>query len=418
MAEWQQQQYQTGWDQSGWQSQGDASSQWQQTAPAQPQNVQAWNSQPSWGASQAGPANSQNAFTQPPSQNWAQPSYAPAQQQNSQQWAPSFQPQAYDLGNPMLNVGLQAGAHMMQEQAELAAKRYMPGVNSFWGNLKRYFYVNNRFVVKKLSVLMFPFIKKDWERSPTFEPPASDLNSPDLYIPCMALSTYVLTVGLAKGTSMTFDPEVIVDTFGTSVMIQLVQIGLLRVAQMVFVPWASALSWLELFAISGYQFVGVALNMLIGLLFGHVFYLVSLCWTATCTAFVMTQTMRSAVPPPEPGQRGKRRRVNFLIVAAVLQVLVMWFLGYSRELRSGGVFFSASSVGFREPSSVVDSRSQAVPVPPQIETPKFDEDFQTTEKESARDKFVEVDQPNKPIRGRDNRKPGKAAAPVDDSTDV
>jgi hypothetical protein len=236
----------------------------------------------------------------------------------------------------MLNVGLQA---VMHGQTERIRSQYME-VSSFWGKLRKYFHVNNKFVVKKLSVLLFPYIKKDWERSQTAEPPANDENSPDLYIPLMSLCTYVLTVGLAKGTSMTFDPEIIIDTFGTSLMVQGVQVALLRLGLTVLVPWVSTISWIEILAISGYQFVGVAVNMAIGLLFGHGFYMLSLLWTASSTAFVMTQTLRVTIPPPEPGQKGKRRRVNFLIGAAILQLLVMWFLGYTRELRAGGMILS------------------------------------------------------------------------------
>jgi len=264
----------------------------------------------------------------------------------------------------MLNAGLQAGAHMVQQQAELAAKRYMPGVNSLWGTLRTYFYVNNSFVIKKLSTMLFPYVKKEWGRSATLEPPASDPNAPDLYLPLMALSTYVLTVGLAKGTSMSFDPEVIVDVFGSSLMVQLVQVGIMRVALWSVGPWVPQMSWFDLFAYSGYQYVGVALNMLVGLIFGHFFYLLSLFWTASSSAFVMFRTMQSAVPPPEPGQRGKRRRVYFLVTCAALQIVFMWFLGFTRELRSTGVFsFSSSTSAGEIIPAVGKDNGYAIPPP-------------------------------------------------------
>jgi hypothetical protein len=41
-----------------------------------------------------------------------------------------------------------------------------------------------------------------------FAPPIHDENAPDLYIPLMAVITYVLLVGLLKGTRMRFTPEV------------------------------------------------------------------------------------------------------------------------------------------------------------------------------------------------------------------
>jgi len=263
---------------------------------------------------------------------------SPPQGWNNNQW-----PQ-YNFNDPMLNASLQAGANIIQTQAAMAAQQYMPGVNSIWGSLRTYFNVNNSFVVNKLSTMLFPFAKKDWNRSLTRDPPSNDANAPDLYLPLMALSTYVLTVGLAKGTSMKFDPEVIVDTFGSSIMVQVVEVGIMAAALKLVGPWVPHISWFDLFAFSGYQYVGVAVNMAVGLLFGHFFYLLSLFWTASCAAFSMYRTMHSIVPPPEPGQRGRKRRMYFLVTCALLQVVFMWFLGFTRELRSAGLISWSASM--------------------------------------------------------------------------
>ena len=96
----------------------------------------------------------------------------------------------------MLNAGLQAGVQMAQAQANLAAQQFVPGVSSLWGSLKRKFHVNNIFVLRRLGVILFPYGKKDWAQSSGI--PAQDFNAPDLYIPTMALVTYVLAVGLVK----------------------------------------------------------------------------------------------------------------------------------------------------------------------------------------------------------------------------
>lgn len=58
---------------------------------------------------------------------------------------------------------------------------------------------------KKLQLLMFPFLPSiNWQRvskEGKTLPPKDDPIAPDLYIPVMAFLTYVLTIGLALGTS-------------------------------------------------------------------------------------------------------------------------------------------------------------------------------------------------------------------------
>ena len=63
--------------------------------------------------------------------------------------------------------------------------------------------VDNTYVGKKLALLVFPFAHSDWSVSlasdsePTI--PKNDINAPDLYIPVMALVTYITLAGVCIG---------------------------------------------------------------------------------------------------------------------------------------------------------------------------------------------------------------------------
>ncbi|ROT85786.1 hypothetical protein C7M84_006853 [Penaeus vannamei] len=68
--------------------------------------------------------------------------------------------------------------------------------------LKYYFAVDTRYVMKKLQLLFFPFTHSDWSvRYNQEEPvqPRYEINAPDLYIPLMAVVTYILVAGLCLG---------------------------------------------------------------------------------------------------------------------------------------------------------------------------------------------------------------------------
>jgi hypothetical protein len=115
------------------------------------------------------------------------------------------------LGNPLLR---NAGIHFGEQ---LVGKNFN-AVSSWWSDrLKYYFNVNNSYVINKLRLLLFPWRQRKWDREPAdvdmndvaahghsrmrsanphpFKPPCRDLMAPDLYIPCMALITYVLLMG-------------------------------------------------------------------------------------------------------------------------------------------------------------------------------------------------------------------------------
>jgi hypothetical protein len=57
-----------------------------------------------------------------------------------------------DQADMMLNFGMNQGSAMLKQQQE----KWMPGVSGFWQSLKIYFAVNNVYVVKKLSMILYP----------------------------------------------------------------------------------------------------------------------------------------------------------------------------------------------------------------------------------------------------------------------
>lgn len=306
--------------------------QWQQPQP-QPQQ---YYPQQQW--QQPAPAANWN---QPQQQQWQQP-LPPNPHQQQQQWnapKPVAAPPMVDwkppaLNDPMLNAGLQAGKMFMGQQLEDSLGNAKQSYTSYTAQLKAmYFNVNNAFVLAKLRTLLFPFTKKQWARSSEeVELGRKDVNAPDLYLPLMALSTYVLAVGLAKGTTHVFNPEIIVEVFGSSVFSQLIQVVVIKVAMYLLVGQNMQVSWLDLLAYTGYQYIGVAINMLVGVCFGPVAYNVCLAWTAACAAFVMFKTMQQVVG----GTADSQKKLYFIVLCAALQVALMWFLGFTRDLRSSG----------------------------------------------------------------------------------
>jgi hypothetical protein len=76
-------------------------------------------------------------------------------------------------------------------------------------DVQYYFQVNDQYVKNKLKVVLFPFLHKGhWTRIAEqvagglkYKPPRHDINAPDLYLPLMAFSTYIILCGLTLGVA-------------------------------------------------------------------------------------------------------------------------------------------------------------------------------------------------------------------------
>ncbi|CAM9352705.1 unnamed protein product [Heterosigma akashiwo] len=279
------------------------------------------------------------------------PPPAPGGYQGSmyQGWTPGAQQEQ------MLNMATGAGKQMIQS----GIAKYMPGMHLLWTNMKFYFAVNNRFVVGKLRVLACPFVRRpgDWARLPADQVPAgshtpssqtgqggapggqdhdataaaaahawakpwADLNCPDLYLPSMALVTFVLLAGYARGRSHRFSPETLVDIGGHLAVVELLEVLALRLG--LYLLRAPA-DLLELAALSGYKYVGLCMAKLVALLLtGWPSYLAST-YLGAAMAFFMLKSIAYAVPHSSSGEgEGLNREIVIIGFAALHLLMFCW----------------------------------------------------------------------------------------------
>ena len=89
-----------------------------------------------------------------------------------------------------------------------------------------------------------------------FLPPRDDLNSPDMYIPVMALVTYILLSAMLAGFRDHFHPELLGSITTTAIAVILFEILCLKLA-MYILSISNDSQLLDLVAYSGYKFVGI-----------------------------------------------------------------------------------------------------------------------------------------------------------------
>ncbi|KAF2097969.1 YIF1-domain-containing protein, partial [Rhizodiscina lignyota] len=296
------------------------------------------------------------------------PPVSQSQQQQSGGYGYGGAPQGQGQGNPYMNqafggfmndttaqMGIQVG-----KSAMVAGQEYMEQNFSKYVNvpvLKHYFNVSNSYVLQKLYVVLFPWRHRPWSRkqqiSPNgqdsfYLPPREDVNSPDMYIPLMALVTYILLCTILAGVRGAFDPELLGGTLGAAGAVILFEILLLKLGTYLL-SISNESQLLDLVAYSGYKFVGTNATLVISELFnrgqgtgGYAGWTVFI-YTFLANAFFLLRSLKyvllpdpSSAPTPSAGPSAgsytlaraqRNRRTQFLFVYSyVVQLVFMWIL--------------------------------------------------------------------------------------------
>ena len=191
----------------------------------------------------------QQQYNQQPQQQQFQ------QQQQSAPTSTNAMDGAMNFWNPALTMAAQAAvtgkvgdSSAMMNVAESMGKDFLqkgwtkaiPGLERSMIGLRPYFAVDNGYVKRKMIKVLFPFIYRDWARQETMDQttpdgrisyalPIHDQNAPDLYIPSMALLTYVLLCALCYGNAGKFDPEVLPDVLSKCLVSQILEVIAIRI---------------------------------------------------------------------------------------------------------------------------------------------------------------------------------------------
>lgn len=235
-----------------------------------------------------------------------------------------------------------------QEYIEQSVHRYVSV-----STLKHYFQVSNSYVVNKLFLVLFPWRHKPWTRKQTtgpngqegwYLPPREDINSPDMYIPVMAVVTYTLLSTLIAGMRGQFQPDLLGSTAAAAAVIIVVEIvGLKLGCYLLGISNESQL--IELVAYSGYKFVGVIVTTAVAELMsggkgtgGWVGWVVFV-YTFLANSLFLMRSLRYVLLPEASGDnrgpmqtstdsRAKRnQRTQFLFAYSYLvQLIFMWIL--------------------------------------------------------------------------------------------
>uniref|UniRef100_A0A914YCY6 Protein YIF1 n=1 Tax=Panagrolaimus superbus TaxID=310955 RepID=A0A914YCY6_9BILA len=196
--------------------------------------------------------------------------------------------------NPMFNVAQQIGGQFAEQQKEKLSQV----ISSF--NLKYYFAVDTNYVGKKIGILLFPFVHREWACSLNGDnkpvPAKMDINAPDLYVPLMAFITYILLTGFVFGVQQRFSPEQL-GMQTTNALFYLFLENMIVLITKYVLNISHTLSLWHTLAFTGYKF-----------------------WARSLKSFVLD--MQGGYNIDE----GRKRKVYLLLSLVITQALIMYLL--------------------------------------------------------------------------------------------
>ncbi|KAG2223576.1 hypothetical protein INT45_001658 [Circinella minor] len=244
----------------------------------------------------------------------------------------------FGFNEPATQLGMQFAGNAVAQGTAYMERNFNRWVDM--PALRHYFNVSNMYVIHKLRLILFPWRHSPWSRSimrtetgqmEGFKPPREDINSPDLYIPVMALVTYILLCGLAAGQQGSFHPEQLYVAGWCSLAFLLFELVSMRLTcYFLNIPFEA--SMLDLIAYSGYKYVCIIVTDVIKLLgAGKWLSTAVFLYTALSVGFFLLRSMRYVVLPdaaagPSTFNPQRKRRMWFLLTIAAMQMVFMFFL--------------------------------------------------------------------------------------------
>jgi hypothetical protein len=141
----------------------------------------------------------------------------------------------------------------------------------------------------------------------------------------MSFITYVLLVGYCKGASNKFTPEVLIQAVWRCLLLQL---GECMVFKLCVGSMRSNIPFLDIFAYTGYKYLGLCIGLVALVLGKTLYFLVTLVLGLSLGYFVM-KSIAAVVPVNTPGEvQGPLPRPVMILALAALQTTVFCILSF------------------------------------------------------------------------------------------
>ncbi|KRY75469.1 Protein YIF1B-B [Trichinella pseudospiralis] len=191
--------------------------------------------------------------------------------------------------------------------------------------MKQYFDVDNKFVGRKLSMILFPFFGRFWGNSRYTESPRLNPCAVDLYIPTLAVVTYIFVSGWLLGLQNRFSPEKL-GLLSSATMAWLFAENIVVIVMRYIMSVSQSLTFWDTLAFSGYKYVGMICSLIAFIISGRSAYNYCLTYCCISVSVFLARSLKVYVADARSYEEGKKRKMYLLLFISLTQPFIMWWL--------------------------------------------------------------------------------------------
>lgn len=190
--------------------------------------------------------------------------------------------------------------------------------------LRRYFQIDNMYLIKKLFLIAYPYRGDSWTQHTQRDTSFISIAEPDLYIPFMAVITYILLLAGELEMQNKFRPETLGKISTQTIMAYLLEVLLIKGLSFFFE--AKEMELLDIASFFGYKYVYILAMKLSSLVLAQV--LRKLLWVFLIFSSVMFlgKSLKHFLITHEVVMEVKKKRMYFLFIAVLIDLLAILIL--------------------------------------------------------------------------------------------
>lgn len=191
-------------------------------------------------------------------------------------------------------------------------------------SLQKYFKIDNSYLFRKLLLIIYPYKGSLWMHFTDRDIPSVSIGHPDLYIPLMAIITYILCTACELEIQEKFRPEELGKITTKSVLLALLETAVIKAASFFFE--SISLNIPDILSFIGYKYVTVITMKIFAIILPIFFSKLSTIFLGLSFAIFLGKSLKYFLISSEHEIAIKKRKMYFLFSIILLECILLLIL--------------------------------------------------------------------------------------------
>lgn len=191
-------------------------------------------------------------------------------------------------------------------------------------SIQKYFKIDNSYLLRKLFLVVYPYKENIWLERTERDVQSVPIAYPDLYIPLVAIVTYVLSVAYELEIKEKFKPEELGKITTKSILLTLLEIFLIKGVSFFFS--STSLDILDIFSFTGYKYFTIVLMRICTGIFPIILSKLSSLFFILSFSIFLGRSLKHFLILEEYEIEVKKKKMYFLFSFVFLEFLLLLIL--------------------------------------------------------------------------------------------